>query len=257
MTEPSILVRRGLKPGIAGFFTGVGAVVWGLSRILAHARLRKLAVVPLLLTTALYLVLMALTLWKGPAVMEWVWSTLNLSREAWWQALLFWVVAVVGVLGLGVLLALLFTTVAEAVGGPFYDKMAIHVLGEHGIGTREPGLIEGTVPDLIRSMLFVIPAAICWLLGLLPVIGLPFWLLGGVIVWLGFASAAINPALMVTGSGLGARVGFVFRFFFTFLGIGAVVAVSMLVPIIGLITIPGSIVGASELFARTRRAGAL
>jgi|GEM_PF-2094752 len=257
MSEPSIFVRRGLKPGIAGFFTGVGSVVWGLSRILGNARLRKLAVVPLLLTAALYFVLMALTVWKGPDVMQWVWGTLNLSREIWWQAALFWVLAVIGVVGLLVLLVLLFTTIAEAVGGPFYDKMAMQVLDEHGIGTREPGLIEGTVPDLIRSLLFLIPAALCWVLGLIPVVGVAFWVLGGVVVWLGFASAAINPALIVTGSGLGARVGFVFRFFFTFLGIGGVVAVSMLVPIVGLITIPGSIVGASELFARTRRAGAL
>ncbi|CAN0592244.1 unnamed protein product, partial [Laminaria digitata] len=137
---------------IAGFFTGVGSVVWGLSRILGNARLRKLAVVPLLLTAALYFVLMALTVWKGPDVMQWVWGTLNLSREVWWQAVLFWVLAVIGVVGLLVLLVLLFTTIAEAVGGPFYDKMAMQVLDEHGIGTREPGLIEGTVPDLIRSL---------------------------------------------------------------------------------------------------------
>lgn len=257
MSEPSILVRRGLAPGISGFFTGVGSVFWGLSRVLSDARLRRLATVPLLLTSVLYLVVMALSVWKGPALIEWIFANLELSRDVWWQAALFWFVGVLAFLALLVLLVLLFTTVAEAVGGPFYDKMAVQILEAHGIGTREPGLIEGTVPDLIRSLLFLIPAGVCWMLGLIPVIGVAFWVLGGAIVWLGFASAAINPALIVTGNGLGARVGFVFRFFFTMLGIGGMVALAMLVPLLGLVAIPASIVGAAELFARTRRAGGL
>lgn len=255
--RPSMLVRRGLKPGLPGFFTGAGSVFWGLSRVLGDTKLRRLAVVPLLLTAVLYLVLMALAVWQGPAVIEWVFDSLSLSRDVWWQAVLFWIAVVVGFLGLLVLLALLFSTVAEAVGGPFYDKMAVRVLDGHGIASKEPGLIEGTVPDIIRSLLFVIPAAICWPLGFLPGIGVAFWVLGGAIVWLGFASAAINPSLIVTGHGLGARVGFVFRYFFTMLGVGAVVALAMLVPLLGLAAIPSSIVGASELFARARRAGEL
>lgn len=255
MAEPSILVRRGLKPGIGGFFTGVGAVFWGLGQITGDPRLRRLAVVPLLLTTFLYLVLMAAAVWQGPAVVQWVFDSLHLSRDVWWQAILFWIAVTVGFLGLLVLLALLFSTVAEAVGGPFYDKMAIRLLDGHGIRTREPGLVEGTVPDIIRSLLFVIPAAVCWPLGFIPGVGVGFWVLGGVVVWLGFASAAVNPALMVTGHALGARVGFVFRYFATMLGLGGVVALAMLVPLLGLIAIPSSIVGASELFARARRAG--
>ena len=256
MSEPSILVRRGLKPGLGGLFTGAGAVFWGLSRVMSDARLRRLALVPLFLTGVLYFVLLALSVWRGPAVVEWIWGTLDWGREAWWQAFLFWAVVVAGVLGLLVLLILLFSTVAEAIGGPFYDRMASHVLVDHGISTREPGLIEGTVPDLIRSLLFMVPAALCWILGFIPVVGVVFWVAGGAIVWLGFASAAINPALIVTGNGLGARVSFVFRFFFTMLGLGGVVAFSMLVPIVGLLAIPASVVGATELFARSHRAGA-
>ncbi len=252
MSDSSILIRRGIKPGIAGFFTGAGSVLWGLSRILGDARLRVLAVVPLLLTGVLYLVLAAVAFWQGPSVLDWVRGSLGLSEDVWWQATLLWIAVIFAVLGLLVLMALLFTTVAEAVGGPFYDKMAMHILRGHSIDTREPGLIEGTVPDLIRSILFVIPAVICWFLGLIPVIGIAFWVLGAVVVSLGFASAAINPALIVTGRGLGARVGFVFEYFFTMLGIGGVVAVSMLVPLVGLAAIPCAIVGATELFARAR-----
>lgn len=253
MSEPSILIRRGLKPGLGGLFTGVGAVLWGLGRVLSDARLRRLALVPLFLTAVLYLVLLALTVWQGPAVVDWIWGSLDWGREAWWQAILFWAAVVAGVLGLLVLLVLLFSSVAEAVGGPFYDRMASHVLGAHGIATREPGLIEGTVPDLIRSLLFMAPAAVCWLLGFIPVVGVAFWVIGGVVVWLGFASAAANPALSVTGNGLGARVSFVFRFFFTMLGVGGVVACAMLVPLLGLVAIPASIIGVTELYARSHR----
>lgn len=251
MAEASILVRRGMQTGLGGLFTGAGSVFWGLSRILSDARLRRLALVPLLLTGVLYLVLVALILWQGPAVAEWIWNAFDLGRDTWWQTILYWLVVVTGMLGLVVLLVLLFTTLAEVVGGPFYDKMAIRVLETHGIRAREPGLIEGTVPDVIRSLLFVIPSALCWGLGFIPVIGIVFWVIGGAFVWLGFASAAVNPALLVTGSGLGERLGYVFRYAFTMLGIGGVVAASMLVPLVGLLAIPSSIVGASELFART------
>lgn len=241
-----------MKPGIGGFFTGAGSVLWGLSKILGDARLRVLAVVPLLLTGVLYLMLTAVAFWQGSTVLQWVRNSLGLSEDVWWQATLLWLAVAFAVVGLMVLMALLFTTVAEAVGGPFYDKMAMHILHGHSIDTREPGLIEGTVPDLIRSILFVIPAVLCWFLGLIPVVGIAFWVMGALILSLGFASAAINPALIVTGHGLGVRVGYVFELFFTMLGIGAVVAVCMLVPLVGLVAIPSSIVGATELFARGR-----
>lgn len=238
----------GLKKGLGGFFVGAYSVLWGLKRIARDRELRKLTLLPMLITVVLYVGMVAGVVVFSDELFSKLWQ----RPEAGWMVAL-WYVAFVGMIIATIgLLVLLFATIAEAVGGPFYDKMAIRVLGEHQIDTKEPGLIEGTVPDLIRSLMFLFPAVFCWVLGLIPVIGLPFVVLGAVIAWLGFASTAINPALLVTGNGLGARIRYVFRFFLSMLGIGGVVSLSMLVPLIGLIAIPASIVGATELYANSR-----
>ncbi len=242
-------MNRGWRTGLGGMFAGVYAVLWGLQRILRDGGLRKLAVLPLALTLFLYAGLVAVVLVFAGDLLDVLWQ----RPESGWLIAVWWVVLVGSIIATLGVLVLLFATIAEAAGGPFYDKMAMRVLEAHAIETREPGLIEGTLPDLLRSLLFLLPAVFCWLLGLVPVIGIPFVALGAVIAWIGFASAAINPALIVTGHPLGSRMRFVFRYFFSMLGIGAVVSLSMLVPFLGLVSIPASIVGATELYANTER----
>lgn len=240
----------GLKPGLPGLMVGAYSVFWGLKRIVRDPDLRRLAVLPLLITIVLYAGMATSVLLFADDALSELWP----YPEEAWMVVFWWVALVVSVVASVGLMVLLFATIAEAVGGPFYDKMAVKILGEHHIETKEPGFIEGTVPDLIRSLLFLIPAFVCWLLGLIPLVGIPFVVLGAIIAWLGFASTAVNPALLVTGNGLGARIRYVFRFFLSMLGIGGVVSLSMLVPLLGLVAIPASIVGASELYANSRSA---
>ncbi len=260
-------VEGGLKRGPSGFISGAAAVLWGLRKMLSDSEMRKLAVLPLLVTGVAYLGLflgfvffagdVLEKFWSQPAECVWkwepdgVWSGIKIffgfvGCELWH---LLWYVALLGfLLAFTVILALLFATIAEAVGGAFYDKMAIKLLTERGISYKEPSLIAGTVPDLFRSFLFLIPAAFCGLVGIFfP----PLSVLGGAIAWLGFASSAINPALLLTGRGLFARVRYVFRYTLAMLGIGGVIGVSMLVPFLGLFMIPASIVGATQLFINT------
>jgi uncharacterized protein involved in cysteine biosynthesis len=246
--SPSNLVNGGLKRGLGGFVVGAYSVFWGLSRILRDKSLRKLATVPLLLTILLYGVMLALMFVFADDLLEKLWQ-----RPEGWLVIVWWIVLALSLVATIGVLVLLFAAIAEAVGGPFYDKMAVRVLSDHSISGREPGFIAGTVPDLFRSLLFLLPAGVCWLIGLIPVVGIPFVALGAVIAWIGFASAAINPALMVTGHTLGDRMRFVFRFFLSMAGIGAVVSLAMLVPFLGLAAIPASIVGATELYANTER----
>ena len=212
-------------------------------------QLRKLAAVPLLLTVLLYVVLLVLAVFLADDAVGLLW----VKPTAGWFMLGLWYIAAVAVfVCLLVVLALLFTTIAEAIGGPFYDKMATRILAEHGISFREPGFFEGTVPDIVRSLLFVIPGVICSLFGLIPFVGWPFAAVGVVVAALGFASAAINPALLVTGHGMWSRVGYVFRSFSAMVGMGAMIAAALLLlPLVGLIAIPASIVGATEIYAKS------
>lgn len=232
---------------------GAGAVVWGLFRILQDRRLRRLAMIPLLLTGVLYVILTAALLLYAPDIAEYLWETQAWARDTWWETGVYWLVVLAALGAIFVVLLLLFTTVVEIVGGPFLDKMAIRILDGHHIESREPGFIAGTIPDIIRSLLFVIPAAICAPLGFIPVIGIVFWAAGSVIAWLGLASAAFNPALLVTGYKLGGRLRFVFSHFFVSAGLGAVVGLSFFVPLLGLLSIPSALVGASELYAQSCR----
>ena len=260
-------VQAGLRGGLSGFISGAASVFWGLKRMLGDPEMRKLAMLPLLITGVAYLGLFAGVVffagdvlerfWPQPSECVWawdpdgVWAGVKIIASFVWCEFfhLLWYLALLGfLLAFTVILALLFATIAEAVGGPFYDKMAIKQLTEHHIAYKEPGLIEGTVPDLFRSFLFLIPAAI---FGVIGIFFPPMSILGGIVAWLGFASSAINPALLLTGKGLAARLNYVFRYFLAMLGIGGVVGLSMLIPFLGLFMIPASIVGATELYARS------
>lgn len=239
------LLAKGPRKGPVGFFVGAYAVVWGLSRMVSDKKLRSLATVPLILTAVLYLLAVVTLILLGDNLMALVWA----QPEATWLLVFWWTATVLLITGSLLVLVLLFSTIAEAVGGVFYDKMAIRVLRGHDLATREPGLIEGTVPDIFRSLIFVFATIFLGALGLIPVLGVPFVALGTAAAWLGFASGAVNPALMVTEYKLGARLGWLRNHFFTALGLGAVVAAAMLMPFLGLLAIPAGIVGAAELHA--------
>ena len=242
-------MRMEIRSGIAGFISGAVSVLWGLRRISSDRDLRRLTVLPMLLTSVFYAALLFSAVAFADDVLGWIWARPDSGILSW----LWYVLVPFVVLALLVPFALLFSTVAEAIGGPFYDRLAIRTLREHHISTKEPGLLRGTVPDIVRSMTFALAGAACALLALIPVVGIPFTALGALIACIGFASSAINSALMVSGLGLRERLSFVFRSFSTMAGIGAVISVSLLVPFLGLLSLPSAVVGASELYARSRR----
>ncbi len=252
----SILMKGGYKPGVFGVFRGAGAVLWGAGRLLKDGKLRSLAVVPVLLTAVLYILVMGLGFFFGPKVVDSLWNSQQWSHEGWLGAIGYWLVVVIALAAMMVLLILLFSTIAEAVGGPFYDKLAVRILDAHGIANQEPGFIEGMVPDLIRSLVFLGGVIVLAVFGWIPVVGVPFFVASAGLAWLGLAASAVNPALLVTGVKMGGRIRFVFRYFFTSLGMGAVIGLSLMVPFLGLVVIPSAIVGASELFATTDAAPA-
>ena len=228
--------------------TGVGAVFGGLRIIAGDPELRKLTAVPVALTAILYLGLVAGVLLLGDDVLGWLWPR---PDEAWLIPL-WYLTWVAGMLVLFLIAFLLFNTVVEAVGGPFYERMATRILSRYDVTTEQPTFVDGTILDIVRSLLFVLPAAFFAVLGLVPALGLPFAVLGGTIAWLGFGSGAVNPGLLVTGHRFGARLAYARRHFWTLLGLGAVVALSFPVPMLPLLSIPCSIAGAADLYGRGR-----
>lgn len=235
--------------GPSGFFAGAFSVLRGAGQILGDSELRRLAAVPLFLTAILYLVLITLALFFADDLLARIWPQPEdgFLHYLWYVLLPFVFVAMLAPF------ALLFSTIAEAIGGSFYDKMAVKVLARHAIYAREPGLVEGTLPDIARSLALTFAGAACTLLAFIPAIGVVFGALGLLIAWLGFASAAINSALMATGLGLRARISFIFSSFFAMAGIGAVVSAALLVPFAGLVALPAAVVGSTDLYARSMK----
>lgn len=241
---PNTIVERGFTRGLLGFFTGAACVFWGLRRLIGEPKLRSLAAVPLVLTAVVYALM-------GTGIVMLTPRVLARFRPEDWLVYLWWIVVVVVVVGLLALGAILFTAIVELIGGPFYDKMAAHQLGEHGISVQDPGFVAGAVPDLVRGLLLAVPAAVCWGIGLIPVIGVPFWVLGVVLAWFGLGSAAMNPSLLMTGHEAIPRTKWFLRYLPTTLGMGAVIALSMFIPFLGLVTIPSGVIGAAQLYATT------
>jgi len=243
------ILDKGMRRGPLGFFSGVWAVPWGLGRILRDAKLKQLLVVPLLLTSVVYVIGAYLLIRYAPGVMDWLWHR---PDGGWLEAL--WILALIALYVLATVIAfLLFATVAEAVGGPFYDKMVKHVLASHGIASTEPSFWAGTIPDLVRSLVFLAFVLGCALLGLIPVIGVVFVVIGSILGWLGLAASATNSVLAMTGHSGGRRLGYLFSHFFPMLGLGAVMGLGMLVPGLAVVVIPAGLVGATELYARGAR----
>ncbi len=247
---PNALESTRQRPGAAGgFFAGARAVFAGARLVAGDPKLRKLTAVPIVLTGALYALLVGLVLFFSDDVLRWLVPEPDNS----WLLALWYVAWVLGMLSIFLIAALLFTTVNEVVGGPFYERMAEDILTRHNVPTEKPTFVDGTILDIVRSLLFVVPAAIFAVMGFIPGIGFPLSLVGVAIAWIGFGSSAMNPALLVTGHRFGARLSYVWKNFATILGLGSVVALSLAIPLLPLISIPCSIAGASDLYGRGER----
>lgn len=242
---------RTLGSGLGGFASGVGAVFAGLSRLLRESRMRRLALVPMAMSVVAYLgAIVSLAIFSDD-ILGLAWAQ---PAEGW--LLYAWYVLVpIVFLAATVVLLLLFLTVANLVAGPFWEKMALLVLKDYGVPAKDAGLVKGTVFELVRGLCFFFPAVICALIGFIPVVGLPFTIMGTAAVWLGFASWAINPTLIATGHSLKQQLGYVFVSPMVMAGVGTVIGLSLLVPVLGLVSLPSAMIGVTELYAKTESSG--
>jgi uncharacterized protein involved in cysteine biosynthesis len=240
--EPLDSIRLG--SGFSGFITGIRSVFSGAGRLLRERELRVNALVPLLITLVAYLIAIGVFAIYVDDLMARLW----LPPEDWKIYLWYALVPVVVVFFI-VLLAMIFVTVATMISGPFYEKMVSHLLRGHEITPQSIGFLKGLYYEIVRALFFLVPAVGLAVLGIIPFVGAPFAVFGITIGWLGLASTSINPALMMTGHGTSSQIRFVFRSFWVLFGAGAVIGLSLTVPLLGLLVIPCSFVGLTDLYA--------
>lgn len=235
--------------GVRGFFRGALSVPRGLLIISRAPDLRRLALLPILITAVLWLVTVTATAANAQRLLGLVWARPDGGAAlVFWYALLpvLFVLAVVG-------LALLAVTCAGLVAGPFYDRMAASVLRKRGLRVHDSSFVDGALWELARAMVFVIPAVTCAAIGLIPGVGVPFVGLAAGLSWLGLGSTALSPTLLAAGLPFGARLRALVAAAPILAGAGAVIALSLLVPLLGLLSLPCAVVGAAELWADAAR----
>ncbi len=234
-----------LGSGVGGFGRGVRAVFVGLRRLAGESKMRRLALIPMVITLVAY-VAMLVSLWiYTDDIVGLAWA----RPDDGWLIYVWYALVPVVFIAFTLVLLLLFMTIANLVAGPFWEEMAIHVLKGRGVDTQDTGFVKPTIYELARGLCFAIPAGICTLIGFIPVVGLPFGIAGTAIAWLGWASWALNPSLIATGHSWRQQVGSVFRDPMVFAGTGVVVGLSLFVPLLGLVSLPSAMIGLSELYA--------
>jgi uncharacterized protein involved in cysteine biosynthesis len=237
---------RDLRPpaaGPLGFLDGLRAALWGLRILATDARVRRSAAWPLGITLVVYAGFFALSAWGWPQLVGLAWP----KPEATWLRVL-WYFAV-GLLFLASLTAVVwaFTVTSEVIAGPFFDAMVEGLLRTNGIAPHPVGFRDGVVLDLGRTLGFGALSLLLWLMSwVLPPLT-PAAVLG---TWLALGSGAMNPVLCATGHSTGARIAYVMRRPFSVLGLGAVLGVSALIPLVGIVALPSVVLGGTWLYAR-------
>ena len=169
MSRPAT-TRRGLP----GFADGARLLASGLRAISTRGRLLGLGIVPPLITSVLYVSLIVVIVWQSPVIAAW----LTPFAEGWLAAETLRLVVAGGiVLGSGLLLVLLFSSLTLSVGAPLYDRISESVDRDAGSYAREPdppilAAIAGAVGNAVRVAGLTIPVSAALLLvGAIPVVG--------------------------------------------------------------------------------------
>lgn len=239
MDAPS---TRGLK----GVFTGVRAVFAGLGRIVSEPRLRRLALLPILLTLLLYgAVIAGAVLWVDDLVRYFVPQPASGELRLGWYVLL--ALAYVAT-GLGLLV--LFLSAVNLIAGPFYDTIAESILDEQGAPKDPLPLPRAILVELMWSLTIAPLALVLSVLAFLPLVGIGFAILNAALIGLALATSAIAPALSATGHAYRQRWRMWRAAPALMIGIALPMSLSALVPVLGLIILPSGVVGATEALAR-------
>lgn len=232
--------------GVSGFANGVRAVFSGLRAILGDGALQRLTILPLMITTVLYVAIFAAGYMLSDDVLALLWA----RPEEGAMLILWYVVQVVVLIAFVAILIVSFVGAANVVAGPFYERLADRILEAHRVPRKPAPLVLNILREIAWSLTFTIPAAICGLLSLLPGVGIGFAVVAAMVAGLGLAGAAIGPALSATGRGYFERLGFFRRGFGMLAGVALVMSVAIFVPLLGLIAIPSAIVGITEVLAK-------
>jgi uncharacterized protein involved in cysteine biosynthesis len=237
-----------------GFLTPLA----GMTLILESHRIRRLAILPFVLTLILFLVGLALGLPFITSLVapftKWIVSLFSVKATSNFAITLSWVLPILIWPALAVSLLYLLVVLTRLFVSPFYSLLSEKVLVVRGV--LEPGRFQ-LFPwmrsnfrmlrvSLAKALAFVVVGLVLTVLSFIPGLGL-FTAFGFMML---IAYDVTDYALEALQLGFPQRFDFFKRHFPAFIGLGAALGLVFLIPGLNFFLLPASVVGAAELVRR-------
>ena len=244
--------------GLAAFFHGFAAPVYGVRLLLKHSKLRALAIIPLIISVALGAVLTVFGLYllatNLGSISSELGNFLGFDREGYTVVLLnvfLWPIALL-LLGAAIYMSI------RLVASPFYTLLAERTLVE--LGSRQAASfslrdahtwlyisLRMFMVSLLKALLFTVASVILFVFSFIPVLN--------IIATFGFMQMLafdISDYAFEAMEWPWSRRWAHFRSHaMTYTGLACGLGITMLIPGVNLILLPAAVVGASETLHRT------
>lgn len=243
---------------VAQLFLGFSAPLTGLTMIAGSNAIRRLAVLPFILTLFIFLIGLALGLpFITGLVMPfttWLIEFFGMKPKESLAQTLSWVLPILIWPALAVALLYLLVVATRLFVAPFYALLAEKTLIQKG--AIEPGKFQlipwfqinarMTGVSLVKAGVFAVLGLVLTVLSFIPGVGL--------VTGLGFLTLVAydisDYAMEAYGWSFRDRIAFFKNFFPAFLGLGIALGLVFLIPGLNFFLLPASVVGAAELVRR-------
>lgn len=244
--------------GLTAFFHGFAAPIYGIRLLLAHSKLRALAIIPLAISVALGSVLTVFGLYllamNLGSISSELGSVLGLDPQGYaviFLNLFLWPISLL-LLGAAIYMAV------RLVAAPFYSLLAERTLVELGsrhavaFSLRDAPTwiliaLRMLMVSLAKALLFTLASVILFVVSFIPILN--------VLATLGFmhmlAFDISDYAFEAMEWPLSRRWAHVRTHAMTYTGLACGLGIAMLIPGVNLILLPAAVVGASETLHRT------
>jgi CysZ protein len=235
---------------IGEFFRGLRAPFRALGLLASAPRLRKLAMLPLVVNMALFAVGVPLVVWLGVHLIG-TWLPANGAIESVLRVLLEIVIAAAVIVGS----LFLFVVVGNVIAAPFNSALS-EAIEEHLTGRASPdtagvfaGAMRGVITALGRLALFVFLYPPILVTQFIPVVGIVLQpvlatLYGAFVLSLDFSDPTFERHLPRFRD----RVGHIGRHKARYLGFGLTAVVMAIIPLVNFLLLPVGVAGAALLY---------
>ena len=226
----------------------------GLSFWCNNPALLKISIIPVFVDAVFF----GMGLYIGFSRFNWLMAKTGLTASGFWSGILYYSVAFFVSMAILLFVVLLVLIVANLVAFPFHDMLSEKTLrltgklpesDEKSLTQKGKLLVHNSFVALRKAVLFTTLAVFLFIAGFIPVVNVVATLTGFLILSYDFTDYSFDHI----GLNFRARLGFFLSHLPEFLGFALALGLTLAIPVINFIAIPGSIVSASRMFARLHK----